>query len=76
MSVEILDGSIMTELDRIEQAEKALSDLRGALLEYIKCPSSFRTDCSLLLLKINLEFEKLAEYRESVISSSETSEGM
>lgn len=69
----------MTELERIEKEEQALNELHSALisfLTYIPEHDVFHKDCLELFVKTSNRLEALSEYREQVISSAETTEGM
>ena len=69
----------MTELDHIEKEEQALNELHAALisfLTYIPEHDVFHKDCLELFVKTSNRLEALAERREKVISSAETSSGM
>ena len=70
---------MMTELDRIDKEEQALNELHDALtsvLVHLSYHTRFYKECQELFVKISNRLEFLAEHREEVISSAETSEGM
>lgn len=69
----------MTELDRIDREEQALNELHDALISvllHLSYYTRFYKECQELLVKILNRLKFLAEHREEVISSAETSEGM
>ena len=69
----------MTELDRIDKEEQAVKELHDALisvLAHLSDHTRFYKECQELFVKTSNRLEFLAERREEVISSAETSEGM
>lgn len=70
---------MVTELDRIDKEEQALNELHIALMSVLTRLSDhtrFYKECLELFVETTNRLEFLAEHREKVISSTETSGGM